>query len=580
MIDLATLNHASTQDFVAALAPIFEHSPWVAERVAERRPFASGIALHRALCEAVLQAPEAAQLALVRAHPELAGRAAIRGDLTAASTGEQRRAGLADLTALELERLTSLNAAYSSRHGFPFVLAVRGHNPVSVIAALEERAAHETREELHVALQEIFRIARFRLADLVREPVGDAVMAMLEDLATLSESSDALTCSYLTPTHRATAARIRDFLLAAGLSVEVDALGNVVGLLAGEGSRPKHLLVGSHYDTVINAGRYDGRLGVVLPIAVAGALRRAGVRLPYSLEIIAFADEEGVRFKSTFLGSRALAGQFEPSALDSVDAVGLSMREALCAAGHDPAAIPAIARDAGQVLGFVEIHIEQGPVLLEAGLPLGVVSGIAGCVRSIVSVEGLSGHAGTVPMTLRHDAAAAAAEMVLAVERRCSAESHLVGTVGQLAVPGGSINVIPGRCQFSIDVRSRDDETRDAADADIRAAIDEIAARRGVTVSQKRVLEAAGVSCTAALQDALAQSIERVTAAPALRLPSGAGHDAMMMARLTQVGMLFVRCGNGGISHHPAETLSAADADLAARVFEDFLLHFRIPHDS
>jgi allantoate deiminase/N-carbamoyl-L-amino-acid hydrolase len=475
--------------------------------------------------------------------------------------------------------LTSLNAAYSSRHGFPFVLAVRGHNPTSVIAVLEERLAHETREELHVALQEIFRIARFRLADLVQEPVGGAVMAMLEDLATLSETSDALTCSYLTPTHRATAARIRDFLLAAGLGVEVDAVGNVVGLLAGEGPRPKRLLVGSHYDTVINAGKYDGRLGVVLPIAVAGALRRAGARLPYSLEIIAFADEEGVRFKSTFLGSRALAGQFEPQALDSVDAEGVSMREALRAAGHDPAAIPAIARDASQVLGFVEIHIEQGPVLLEAGLPLGVVTGIAGSVRSIVSVEGLSGHAGTVPMSLRHDAAAAAAEMVLAVERRCR-EPGLVGTVGQLEVPGGSINVIPGRCQFSIDVRSLHDATRHGADADIRAAIDEIAARRGVTVRQRRVVDAASVSCTAALQDALAESIERVSLGRALRLPSGAGHDAMMMARLTPVGMLFVRCGNGGISHHPGESLSAADADSAARVFEDFLLHFRISHDS
>jgi beta-ureidopropionase / N-carbamoyl-L-amino-acid hydrolase len=578
MIDLQTLNHASAPDFVAALASIFEHSPWVAERVTDHRPFASSIALHRALCEAVLQAPEALKLALVRAHPELAGRAAIRGDLTALSSSEQRRAGLADLTPHQLERLTSLNATYSSRLGFPFVLAVRGHTSESVIAALERRLTHEVRQELDVALHEIFRIARFRLADLVQEPVGDAVIAMLEDLAALSEQSGALTCSYLTPTHRATAALIRDFMLAAGLGVEVDAVGNVVGVLAGDGRSSKRLLVGSHYDTVIDAGKYDGRLGVVLPIAVAGALRRAGVTLPYSLEIVAFADEEGVRFKSTFLGSRALAGHFDPAALDSVDAAGISMREALRAAGHDPAAIPAIARDASQVLGFVEIHIEQGPVLLEAGLPVGVVTGIAGCVRNVVSVEGLSGHAGTVPMPLRHDAAAAAAEMVLTVERRCSAEPHLVGTVGQLAVPGGSINVIPGRCQFSIDVRSLHDATRDAADVDIRAAIEHIAARRGVTVTQRRVLEAASVSCTAALEDALAESVERVIAGKALRLSSGAGHDAMMMARLTGVGMLFVRCGNGGISHHPAETLNAADADIAARVFQDFLLHFRIAH--
>jgi N-carbamoyl-L-amino-acid hydrolase len=576
MIGLKALNRASASDFTTALGSIFEHSSWVAERVAPLRPFASSVALHRALCEAVMQAPQAEQLALIRAHPQLAGRAAIRGDLTAASTNEQRRAGLADCTPLELERLNALNAAYSSRLGFPFVLAVRGHTPESVIAAMELRVTHDASQELGVALREIFSIARFRLADLVQETLGDAIIAMAEDLAALSEETGALTCSYLTATHLGTAARIRDFMLAAGLDVEVDALGNVIGMLAA-GRASKRLLTGSHYDTVINAGKFDGRLGVLLPIAVAGALRRAGVQLPYALEIIAFADEEGVRFKSTFLGSRALAGRFDSRALDSVDAQGVSMREALRAAGHDPANISAIARDPAEVLGFVEIHIEQGPVLLDANLAVGVVTGIAGCVRSMVSVAGLSGHAGTVPMPLRHDAAVAAAEIVLAVERRCSAEPHLVGTVGELAVPGGSINVIPGRCELSIDVRSLQDAARDAADADISAALAQIAARRGVTVTQRRVLEAASVSCTAALQDALTKSVERVTGGAAMRLPSGAGHDAMMMASLTEIGMLFVRCGNGGISHHPAETLSAADADVAARVFQDFLLHFGIP---
>ena len=575
MIDLATLNAAPAPEFVAALASIFEHSPWVAQRVAHRRLFASVLALHRALCDAVTQAPETEQVGLIRAHPELAGRAAT-GGLTAASAGEQRRAGLTECTPHELERLKSLNAAYARRIGFPFVLAVRGHTPQSVIAAMERRLTHTAREELGAALHEIFNIARFRLADLVQEPLGNAIIAMADDLATLSEESGALTCSYLTPTHVATAARIRDFMLAAGLDVHIDALGNVVGVLDAGGAATRRLLTGSHYDTVINAGKYDGRLGVLLPIAVAGALRRGGVRLPFPLEIIAFADEEGVRFKSTFLGSRALAGRFDPEALESVDAAGVSLRDALRAAGHDPAQIAAVARDPGHVLGFVEVHIEQGPVLLEAGLPVGVVTGIAGCVRSMVSVEGLSGHAGTVPMSLRHDAAAAAAEMVLQVEQRCRTEPGLVGTVGRFAVPGGSINVIPGLCEFSIDVRSLEDGARDAADADIDAGIGRIAARRGVTVTRRRILEAASVSCAGPLQDALAASVERVTPGTAMRLPSGAGHDAMMMAGLTDVGMLFVRCGNGGISHHPAETLSAADADVAARVFQDFLLHVRI----
>ena len=573
MITLERLNSISAPDFVAALASIFEHSPWVAERVAALRPFPSVITLHQAMSAAVLQAEEAVQLALIRAHPELAGRAALRGDVTSASTSEQRGAGLSALSQSQLTRLSSLNAEYAKRFGFPFVLAVKGHTPDSVIATLAERVNHDAQQERSVALREICRIGYFRLADLVHEPLGDAIIAMAEELARLSEDSEALTCSYLTPTHRATAARIRDFMIAAGLATHIDAVGNVVGVLAG-GANPKRVLTGSHYDTVINAGKYDGRLGILLPIAVAGSLRRSGVKLPYPLEIIAFADEEGVRFKSTFFGSRAVAGRFDLSDLDSVDAGGSTLSDALRAAGHDVAAIPAIARDPSQVACFVEVHIEQGPVLLEAALPVGVVTDIAGSVRNAVTVEGLSGHAGTVPMTLRRDAAAAAAEMVLTVESRCRRQPGLVGTVGKLDVPGGAVNVIPGRCEFTIDIRSASDALRDTAVADISTAIGEIAARRRVKVGQRRLLQAASVPCADALQDAWAASIERITSRPALRLPSGAGHDAMMMASLTDVGMLFVRCGNGGISHHPDETLSAADTDIAARVFQDFLLHF------
>jgi beta-ureidopropionase / N-carbamoyl-L-amino-acid hydrolase len=225
----------------------------------------------------------------------------------------------------------------------------------------------------------------------------------------------------------------------------------------------------------------------------------------------------------------------------------------------------------------VEVHIEQGPVLLDAGVPVGVVTSIAGCRRAIVTVEGLSGHAGTVPMPLRRDAAAAAAEMVLAVEKRCSGEPGLVGTVGRLDVLGGAINVIPGRCEFSIDVRSGSDAARDAAYGDIREGFKRIAEHRRVKLSQVEVLEAASAPCSAALQEAWAASVERVTQDAARRLPSGAGHDAMMMANLTEIGMLFVRCGNGGISHNPAEILSAADAEIAAQVFEDFLRHRTLP---
>jgi allantoate deiminase/N-carbamoyl-L-amino-acid hydrolase len=576
MIALERLNALPPEDFVAALAAIFEHSPWVPERIAPLRPFASVIALHKAMSAAVLDAGETMQLALIRAHPELAGRAALRGEVTAASTSEQKGAGLSALTESQLALLTSLNAKYTDRFGFPFVLAVKGHTAESVIASLGGRLDHDALEERSVALSEICRIGYFRLAELVEEPLGDAILAMAEDLGSLSEDSGALTCSYLTPTHRATAARIRDFMMAAGLATHIDAVGNVVGVLAG-GPGTRRVLTGSHYDTVIDAGKYDGRLGILVPVAVAGALRRSGTTLSYPLEIIAFAEEEGVRFKSTFFGSRAVAGRFDLRDLESVDAGGCTLSDALRDAGQDAAAIPAIARDPSQVACFVEVHIEQGPVLLEAALPVGVVTHIAGSVRSAVSVEGLSGHAGTVPMTLRRDAACAAAEMVLAVEARCRRQPGLVGTVGKLDVPRGAVNVIPGRCEFTIDIRSADDAVRDAAAADIGAALRDIAARRRVRIEERRVLQTASVPCAKALQDAWAASIERITGRPAMRLPSGAGHDAMMMASLTEVGMLFVRCGNGGISHHPDEALSAADADMAARVVQDFLLHFKGP---
>ena len=300
MISLSQLNAANPEQFVAALSTIFEHSPWVAEQVTSMRPFASGLALHRAMCDAVRDAGNPLQLALIRAHPELAGKAAIRGDLTPASSREQSGAGLSACTPQQLSDLHALNAQYLQRFEFPFVLAVKGHTPDSVIAALRARNANSAGDECRTALSEICRIARFRLADLVDEPLGEAILAITQDLAQFSDSPVQLTCSYLTPAHRDTAARIRDYMLAAGLSAHIDAVGNVVGVLPGATPGSRRLLTGSHYDTVVNAGLYDGRLGILLPIAVAGGLRRAGVQLSYDLEIIAFAEEEGVRFKCHF----------------------------------------------------------------------------------------------------------------------------------------------------------------------------------------------------------------------------------------------------------------------------------------
>ncbi|WP_295679279.1 allantoate amidohydrolase [uncultured Nevskia sp.] len=575
MIALNELNAASADAFVAALAGIFEHSPWVAEAVLPLRPFSSRLQLHEAMCAAVDAAGIDAQLKLIRAHPELAGRAAVRKELTAESTREQQGAGLDACTPGEFATLQTLNDAYNTKFGFPFVLAVRGHNRSSVIAAFMQRLDHDLDTERKTALQQIDRIAGFRLYDSVSSAAGSEILAMLDCLAQYSDQADGLTCSYLSPAHRQTAALIRDWMLAAGLSVEIDAVGNVVGRLYSEQPNAKTLLTGSHYDTVVDGGKYDGRLGIVLPILVALDLRQRGLKLPYALEIIAFSEEEGVRYKSTFLGSGAVVGQFDPVLLDAVDGNGVTLRAAMLEAGFDPEQIPAIARDPASLLGYVEVHIEQGPVLLDEDQPLGVVTSIAGSHRYTGSITGLAGHSGTVPMHLRHDAAAAAAELILYVERRCSGVPGLVGTVGRLEVPGGAINVIPGRCTFSLDIRAADDLLRDAAVVDVLAEIDAIAERRKVDIVLTQVLAAACAPCATRLQAQWAASIRRVTGNPAPRhLPSGAGHDAMKMAAITDIGMLFVRCGNGGISHNPAETMSADDADVATRVFTDFLLSY------
>jgi allantoate deiminase/N-carbamoyl-L-amino-acid hydrolase len=360
------------------------------------------------------------------------------------------------------------------------------------------------------------------------------------------------------------------------MQVEIDAVGNVVGRYAAADPTARFLLTGSHFDTVRNGGKYDGRLGILLPIAVIKRLHEHGIRLPFHVEVIAFAEEEGLRFHSSFLGSSALIGTFDQAWLDSVDDDGVSMRDAMRAAGlpGTEEAIRALRRDPARVAGYIEVHIEQGPVLLERGLPLGVVNSIAGSVRMMATITGQASHAGTTPMTMRRDAAAAAAEMALAIESRCAQAPTLVGTVGMLNVPGGTANVVPGRCDFSIDIRAGDDQTRDEAVVDILRVCEAIARRRAVSMTFSRTTSVPCAPCAPALMDLLGESLERVGATH-FRLPSGAGHDAMMMARITNACMLFVRCGNGGISHNPLETVAVEDVDLAGLVFIDFLRNFR-----
>jgi hydantoinase/carbamoylase family amidase len=405
---------------------------------------------------------------------------------------------------------------------------------------------------------------------------GTRIIEMANRLAEHSETPDGLTCTYLSAAHRAVAAQLRAWMQAAGLEPEIDAVGNVVGRLGG---RPggKTLLLASHYDTVRNAGKYDGRLGILAALLVAEHLHATGEELPFGLEIVAFAEEEGVRFSTPYIGSSALAGRFDPAWLERQDASGARLGQAMQEAGGNPMAIAGLARRGENLLGYIEVHIEQGPVLLNENLPVGVVSAIAGAVRCAAMVTGTAGHAGTVPMQLRHDAAAAAAEIVLAVERRCSGTRGLVGTVGQLAVPGGAINVIPGSCALSLDIRAAEDAVRDAALADILAEMEEIAQRRGVMIGTQELLRTPAVPCASNLQKRIAKSIERAGIRP-FHLPSGAGHDALMFHGLTDIAMLFVRCGNGGISHSPLETITAEDADIAARVLLDAVVNLARQH--
>jgi hydantoinase/carbamoylase family amidase len=405
---------------------------------------------------------------------------------------------------------------------------------------------------------------------------GTEIILLAEQLAGHSDDPSALTVAYLTRAHQTAGAEIAGWMIEAGMQVRIDAVGNVIGRYEAAEPGAPVLMTGSHFDTVRHGGRFDGRLGILTPIVVARHLHQRGERLPFHLDVVAFAEEEGLRFRSSFLASSALVGEFDFARLDQKDADGVSMREAMCAAGlpGTEEAIAACAVDPRRLLGYVEVHIEQGPVLLDRGLPLGVVTSIAGNVRQRATVTGLASHAGTTPMHMRRDALAAAAEMVLAVERRCGdtrfAANALVGTVGMAAVPHGAANVVPGRCEFSLDVRAADDATRDAAVADLDAEFARIADRRGVELALSQTMRVPCATCSPRLMDRLAECID-AAGLPVLRLASGAGHDAMVMARVTDVCMLFVRCGNGGISHNPLETMTAEDADLAARVLRDFL---------
>jgi allantoate deiminase len=394
--------------------------------------------------------------------------------------------------------------------------------------------------------------------------IGATLMARLDALACFTDEPGRLTRFYLTPAHRAAADQVRRWMEEARLTSETDAIGNVVGRTRPGSDKPL-LILGSHIDTVRDAGRYDGALGVLGAIAAVEELRRRGVTLPFDIEIIAFGDEEGARFPSTLAGSRAVAGTFDVATLDVLDAEGVSLRQALVAFGCDPAGIPALSRRGRHVVGYLELHIEQGPVLEAEGLPVGIVTAIAGAVRLTVTLRGAAGHAGTVPMAMRRDALAAAAELVLAVEEAARLnEGGVVATVGQLALRPGASNSIPGEVVLSIDLRAERDDVRDAALHRIETAARAIAATRHVAIELRGTYEAPAVQCDAGLQAVLAAAVT-ACGLPARYLQSGAGHDALVMGPLGRIGMLFTRC-RGGVSHTPAESITAGDAGLSVMV--------------
>ena len=581
-LTLEQLNAASPAEALALLDGLYEHSPWIAEEALAQRPFRSLAHLKHALAQVVRTAELDAQLGLIRAHPELAGKAMVAKSLTAESTNEQSKAGLTECTPEEFERIQQLNAAYNERFGFPFILAVRGPRGTGlskqeIIDTFARRLDNHPEFELAEALRNIHRIAEIRLNDkFAAEPVlGNDVWDWHEALARHSDPGFAekgqLTVTYLTDAHRACGRDIAQRMRECGFDrVEIDAVGNVVGRYYPAAPGARYLMTGSHYDTVRNGGKYDGRLGIFVPLACVRELHRAGKRLPFGIEVVAFAEEEGQRYKATFLGSGALIGHFNPAWLDQKDADGITMRAAMHNAGLCIDDIATLQRDPAQYLGFIEVHIEQGPVLNELDLPLGVVTSINGGVRYLCEMIGTASHAGTTPMDRRRDAAVAVAELALYVEQRAAKDGDSVGTIGLLNVPSGSINVVPGRCLFSLDLRAPTDAQRDAMVTDVLDELAKIAQRRGLRYTIEESMRAAAAPSAPALQHHWERAVDAL-GVPVFRMPSGAGHDAMKLHEIMPQAMLFTRGQNSGISHNPLESTTNNDIQLTVDAFTQVL---------
>ena len=389
------------------------------------------------------------------------------------------------------------------------------------------------------------------------------LMARCDALAVMSETPDNLTRTFLSPPMHEVHAALCDWMEAAGMAVRTDAVGNLFGRYEGLKEDAPALLIGSHLDTVRNAGKYDGVLGVLVGLAAVEALE--GKRLPFAVEVVGFSEEEGVRYGLPFLGSRALTGSFEAGWLELTDDTGLTMREVIKDFGGEPDFLESPKQNLKEAIGFLEVHIEQGPKLAALGVPVGVVEAVVGSSRALVTFKGQAGHAGTTPMAGRRDALTGAAAFVLEVEAYAKEVDGLVATVGRLNVEPGAINVIPGSATLSLDVRHADDAVREEAVAVLREEAEKVAAGRGLIIHWHPLMSQAATP----LDKGLTRLLQEASGG-APRLPSGAGHDAQIMAAAVPAAMLFVRSPNG-LSHHPDETVTVEDVAVALGVVTRFL---------
>jgi allantoate deiminase len=399
------------------------------------------------------------------------------------------------------------------------------------------------------------------------EALTAEVLGRCDTVAGFSEVTDRITRTFLCAAMRPLQVCLAEWMRGAGMAVRLDAAGNLIGRYPAARDNAPVFLIGSHLDSVPNAGKYDGVLGVLLGVAAVQAL--GGRRFPFAIDVLGFSEEEGVRFRTPYLGSRAVCGRFDPVLLERTDAAGVSLAEALRGFGLDPAQLLAAAYPPGQVLGYLEVHIEQGPVLESLDLPVGVVEAIVGQSRLWIGLEGRAGHAGTLPMEHRQDALTAAAEFVLRVEAAARATAGLRGTVGALSVEPGAVNVVPGTARLSLDLRHADDGVREQALAALLRQGQDLAAGRGVTFRVEQAEHHAAVPGDTALTGQLAAAV-RAAGYPAHFLVSGAGHDAAVMAALAPMAMLFLR-SPGAVSHHPDERVRAGDVAVALEVMVRFL---------